>query len=73
MRLLVSFLVLASLLVMPAIAEDARLAPGITAGELHDRREAGAALQAAGYEKVLHLEGGLAAWKEAGFPIDGGR
>lgn len=36
-------------------------------------RKGEAALQAAGYEKVLHLEGGLAAWKEAGFPVDGTR
>lgn len=33
-------------------------------------RKGEAALQAAGYEKVLHLEGGLAAWKDAGLPID---
>ncbi|MCP5055656.1 MAG: rhodanese-like domain-containing protein [bacterium] len=130
MKRLIPFMALALLLVAPAIAEDAGLAPSITAGELHDRREAGTApvtidvrtaeeyaaghipgavnipfdevatrigevdaphgvalycmvgprarkgetaLRAAGYEKVLHLEGGLAAWKEAGLPIDGAK
>ncbi len=29
------------------------------------------ALLAAGYQRVLHLEGGLAAWKAAGLPIEG--
>ena len=31
------------------------------------------ALFAAGYQRVIHLEGGLAAWKAAGLPIEGGR
>ena len=34
-------------------------------------RMGGAALLAAGYEKVLHLEGGLAAWQAAGLPVEG--
>lgn len=29
------------------------------------------ALLAAGHERVLHLEGGLAAWKAAGLPVTG--
>jgi rhodanese-related sulfurtransferase len=29
------------------------------------------ALIAAGYEQVLHLEGGLAAWQAAGLPVEG--
>jgi rhodanese-related sulfurtransferase len=29
------------------------------------------ALLAAGYQKVLHLEGGFAAWKAAGLPVEG--
>ncbi|MBW2241506.1 MAG: rhodanese-like domain-containing protein [Deltaproteobacteria bacterium] len=123
----IPFLVLVSLLAVGAVAEDADLAPSISAGELHDRREAGTApvtidvrtaeeyasghipgavnipfdevaerigeidaphgvalycmvgprarkgetaLRAAGVEKVFHLEGGMAAWKEAGLPID---
>jgi hydroxyacylglutathione hydrolase len=33
-------------------------------------RKGEAALLAAGYEKVLHLEGGLAAWQEAGLPVE---
>ena len=36
-------------------------------------RKGESALLAAGYEKVFHLEGGLAAWQAAGFPIDGTR
>ena len=36
-------------------------------------RKGESALLAAGYEKVLHLEGGLAAWKAAGLPIEGAR
>ena len=31
------------------------------------------ALLAAGYETVLHLEGGLAAWQAAGLPIETGQ
>ncbi len=31
------------------------------------------ALLAAGYEKVVHLEGGLAAWQAAGLPVEGMR
>jgi rhodanese-related sulfurtransferase len=27
-------------------------------------------LQDAGFEKVFHLDGGLAAWQQAGFPVD---
>ncbi len=34
-------------------------------------RKGETALRTAGYEKVLHLEGGLAAWKAAGLPVDG--
>jgi rhodanese-related sulfurtransferase len=34
-------------------------------------RKGEAALLAAGHEKVLHLEGGLAAWKSAGLPVTG--
>jgi len=33
-------------------------------------RKGEAALLATGYEPVLHLEGGLAAWQEAGLPIE---
>ena len=36
-------------------------------------RKGESALLAAGYEKVLHLEGGLAAWQAAGHPIEGTR
>jgi len=35
-------------------------------------RKGEAALLAAGYTTVLHLEGGLAAWQEAGLPVDRG-
>lgn len=34
-------------------------------------RKGEAALLAAGYEKVFHLEGGLAAWQAAGLPVEG--
>jgi rhodanese-related sulfurtransferase len=34
-------------------------------------RKAESALLAAGHERVLHLEGGLAAWKAAGLPVTG--
>jgi rhodanese-related sulfurtransferase len=34
-------------------------------------RKGEAALLGAGYTSVLHLEGGLAAWKEAGLPVEG--
>ena len=34
-------------------------------------RKGESALLAAGYESVLHLEGGLAAWQEAGLPVEG--
>jgi rhodanese-related sulfurtransferase len=34
-------------------------------------RRGESALIAAGYEQVLHLEGGLAAWKAAGLPVEG--
>lgn len=34
-------------------------------------RKGEAALLAAGHASVLHLEGGLAAWKEAGLPVEG--
>jgi rhodanese-related sulfurtransferase len=34
-------------------------------------RKGEAALLAAGHEKVLHLEGGLAAWISAGLPVTG--
>jgi rhodanese-related sulfurtransferase len=33
-------------------------------------RKGEAALLAAGYESVLHLEGGLAAWQAAGLPVE---
>ena len=33
-------------------------------------RKGESALLAAGYESVFHLEGGLAAWQAAGFPIE---
>jgi rhodanese-related sulfurtransferase len=33
-------------------------------------RKGEAALLAAGYDRVFHLEGGLAAWQEAGLPVD---
>lgn len=35
-------------------------------------RKGESALLAAGHPAVLHLDGGLAAWKQAGFPIEGG-
>lgn len=34
-------------------------------------RKGEAALLDAGYTSVLHLEGGLAAWQAAGFPVEG--
>ncbi len=34
-------------------------------------RKGESALLAVGYEKVLHLEGGFAAWKAAGLPVEG--
>ncbi len=34
-------------------------------------RKGESALLAAGYAKVFHLEGGLAAWRAAGLPIEG--
>ena len=33
-------------------------------------RKGETALQAVGYERVFHLEGGLAAWKQAGLPVE---
>ncbi len=36
-------------------------------------RKGESALLAAGYKKVLHLEGGLAAWLAAGLPVEGTR
>ncbi len=36
-------------------------------------RKGEAALLAIGYDKVLHLEGGLAAWQAAGLPIEATR
>jgi rhodanese-related sulfurtransferase len=33
-------------------------------------RKGESALLAAGHTAVLHLDGGLAAWQEAGFPVD---
>ena len=33
-------------------------------------RKGESALLAAGYEKVFHLEGGLAAWQAAGLPVE---
>ena len=33
-------------------------------------RQGEAALLASGYERVLHLEGGLAAWQASGLPIE---
>ncbi len=36
-------------------------------------RKGESALLAAGYENVLHLEGGLAAWLAAGLPVEGTR
>ena len=36
-------------------------------------RKGESALIASGYEGVFHLEGGLAAWKEVGLPIEEGR
>ncbi len=34
-------------------------------------RKGESALLATGYQKVFHLEGGLAAWKAAGLPVEG--
>ena len=34
-------------------------------------RKGEAALLASGYESVLHIEGGLAAWKANGLPVEG--
>ena len=36
-------------------------------------RKGESALLAAGYDKVFHLEGGLAAWQAAGLPVEGTR
>ncbi len=36
-------------------------------------RKGETALLAAGYEKIFHLEGGLAAWQAAGLPVEGAR
>ncbi len=36
-------------------------------------RKGESALLGAGYEGVLHLEGGLAAWQAAGFPVESTR
>ncbi len=36
-------------------------------------RKGEAARLAAGYEKVFHLEGGLAAWQQAGLPVERAR
>lgn len=36
-------------------------------------RKGEAALLAAGYTSVLHVEGGLAAWRAAGLPVEGRR
>ena len=36
-------------------------------------RKGEAALLGAGYTSVLHIEGGLAAWKAAGLPVESGR
>ncbi len=36
-------------------------------------RKGESALLAAGYQAVLHLEGGLAAWQAAGLPVEGKR
>ncbi len=36
-------------------------------------RKGESALLAAGYEKVFHLEGGLAAWQAAGLSVEGAR
>ncbi len=36
-------------------------------------RKGESALLAAGYEKVFHLEGGLAAWQAVGLPVEGAR
>ena len=35
-------------------------------------RKGEAALLAAGYRAVLHVEGGFSAWREAGFPVERG-
>ena len=34
-------------------------------------RKGEAALLSAGYDRVLHIEGGLAAWQAAGLPVEG--
>jgi len=34
-------------------------------------RKGEAALMAAGHTSILHLEGGMVAWKEAGLPVEG--
>jgi rhodanese-related sulfurtransferase len=36
-------------------------------------RKGEAALLSAGYTSVLHIEGGLTAWKEAGLPVEGAK
>ncbi len=41
--------------------------------ELHKGSDACKILEAAGYEKVGHVVGGIHGWKDAGFPAEGGR
>ncbi len=41
--------------------------------ELGKGSKAGEVLQAAGYEKVGHVVGGLRGWQEAGYPTEGGK
>lgn len=48
----------------------ARAVATSSAGEWARKGEA--ALLASGCESVLRIEGGLAAWQEAGYPVEGG-
>lgn len=41
--------------------------------ELGKGSKAGELLEAAGYQKVGHVVGGLHGWQEAGYPTEGGR
>ncbi len=41
--------------------------------ELGKGSDAAEILEAAGYQKVGHIVGGIRGWQEAGYPVEGGR